>query len=134
MWKKIKKPIEKTGYPVTSRYPAGFSKPGYPGIRYPGSKSVSGTTLIYGNTYLTKICAGIFDNVALPIAPWFAEHTKKSRLRRHLCLSQPNLNYRQKNTIEKLQIGIYSFLEPYTYIIDHIMWVYEYSIFKSKYT
>ena len=49
--KKIKKPIGKTGYPVG--YPvsgnlreSGFSKPGYPGIRYLGSKSVSGTTLV----------------------------------------------------------------------------------------
>ena len=47
--KKIKKPIGKTGYPAG--YPVsgnlrisefGFSKPGYPGIRYPGAKSVSG--------------------------------------------------------------------------------------------
>ena len=51
--KKIKKPIEKTGYPVSGNLrisgrisESGFSKPGYPGIRYPGSKSVSGTTLI----------------------------------------------------------------------------------------
>ena len=51
--KKNQKPIEKTGYPAG--YPVsgnlrisefGFSKP----IRYPGSKSVSGTTLI--DTYL----------------------------------------------------------------------------------
>jgi len=40
--KKIKKPIEKT------RYPAGYPNPDFqnPGIRYPGSKSVSGTTLL----------------------------------------------------------------------------------------
>jgi len=40
--KKIKKPIEKTGYP------AGYPNPDFqnPGIRYPGSKSVSGTTLL----------------------------------------------------------------------------------------
>jgi len=55
--KKIKKPIEKTGYPAgypvsgnlrtSSRISeSGFSKSGYPGILYPGSKSVSGTTLI----------------------------------------------------------------------------------------
>ena len=56
--KKIKKHIGKTGYPAG--YPvsgnlrisgriseSGFSKPVYPGIRYPGSKSVSGTTLIF---------------------------------------------------------------------------------------
>ena len=41
------------GYPVSGNLwisgrisESGFSKPGYPGIRYPGSKSVSGTTLI----------------------------------------------------------------------------------------
>ena len=52
--KKIKKPIGKTGYPVSGNLrisgrisESGFSKPGYPGIRYPGSKSVSGTTLSY---------------------------------------------------------------------------------------
>jgi len=41
--KKIKKPIGKTGYPVTSGYP----NPDFqnPDIRYLGSKSVSGTTL-----------------------------------------------------------------------------------------
>ena len=47
--KKIKKPIEKTGYPVSGNLrisESGFSKPGYLGIRYPGSKSVSGTTLV----------------------------------------------------------------------------------------
>ena len=51
--KKIKKPIGKTGYPVSGNLrisgrisESGFSKPGYPGIWYPGSKSVSGTTLI----------------------------------------------------------------------------------------
>ena len=50
--KKIKKPIGKTGYPVSGNRrisgrisESGFSKPGYLGIRYPGSKSVSGTTL-----------------------------------------------------------------------------------------
>ena len=58
--KKIKKHIGKTGYPVgyPAGYPvsgnlrisgriseSGFSKPVYPGIRYPGLKSVSGTTL-----------------------------------------------------------------------------------------
>ena len=60
--KKIKKPIGKTGYPAG--YPvsgnlrisgriseSGFLKPGYPGIRYPGSKSVSGTTLVYINLF-----------------------------------------------------------------------------------
>ena len=34
--KKIKKPIEKTGYPVSGNLrisESGFSKPGYPGIR-----------------------------------------------------------------------------------------------------
>ena len=55
--KKIKEPIEKTGYPVSGNLrisgrisESGFSKSGYSGIRYPGSKSVSGTTL---GTYLT---------------------------------------------------------------------------------
>ena len=56
--KKIKKPIGKTGYPVSGNIrisgrisESGFSKPGYPGIRYPGSKSVSGTTLVYINLF-----------------------------------------------------------------------------------
>ena len=57
--KKIRKPIEKTGYPTgypvsgNSGYPAGYPNPDfhYPDIRVscirdPGSKSVSGTTLV----------------------------------------------------------------------------------------
>ena len=55
--KKIKKPIGKTGYPVSGNLrisgrisESGFSKLGYPGIRYPGSKSVSGTTLVHSQS------------------------------------------------------------------------------------
>jgi len=44
--KKSKSLLEKPDirYPATSK--SGFSKPGYPGIRYLDSKSVSGTTLL----------------------------------------------------------------------------------------
>jgi len=62
---KNKKPIGKAGYPAG--YPvsgnllisgriseSGFSKPGYPGIRNPGSKSVSGTTLVIITIFLGK--------------------------------------------------------------------------------
>jgi len=44
-------------YPVTSGYPAGYPNPEFqnPDIRYPGSKSVSGTTLVPSiNNFLEK--------------------------------------------------------------------------------
>ena len=63
--KKLIKAIGKTGYPVSGNLrisgrisESGFSKPVYPCIRYPGSKSVSGTTLVLTAAYFSSDTGG----------------------------------------------------------------------------